>query len=71
MQVKNYYGILELQPSAVHPEIKKAYRGLAQQFHPDKTNNNSFPAVQFAEIKQVYEVLIPVETFHNKIISDK
>jgi molecular chaperone DnaJ len=57
MQVKDYYSILELQPSATQPEIKKAYRRLAQQFHPDKTNNNSYAAVQFTEIKEAYEVL--------------
>jgi curved DNA-binding protein CbpA len=57
MNVKDYYSILELQPSATQPEIKKAYRRLAQQFHPDKTNNNPYAAVQFAEIKEAYEVL--------------
>ena len=57
MHAKDYYSILELKLSATQPEIKKAYRRLAQQFHPDKTNNNPYAAVQFAEIKEAYEVL--------------
>jgi DnaJ domain len=57
MEVKDYYSILELQPSATQPEIKKAYRRLAQQFHPDKTNNDPYAAVQFTNIKEAYEVL--------------
>jgi molecular chaperone DnaJ len=57
MHVKDYYSILELQPSATQPEIKKAYRRLAQRFHPDKTNNNPYTAVQFTEIKEAYEIL--------------
>ena len=57
MQIKDYYSILELQPSATQSEIKKAYRRLAQELHPDKTNNNPYSAAQFTEIKEAYEVL--------------
>lgn len=57
MHHKDYYSILKLEPSATLPEIKKAYRKLALQFHPDKNQYDPFTAVQFSEIKEAYEVL--------------
>ncbi len=57
MLIKDYYSILQLPPSASPPEIKKAYRQLAQEFHPDKHNNDPYKAVQFAQIKEAYETL--------------
>ena len=57
MHLKDYYSILELEPSATLIEIKKAYRKLALQFHPDKNNNDPYASAQFTEIKEAYEVL--------------
>jgi curved DNA-binding protein CbpA len=57
MHTKDYYQLLNIPPSATLPEIKKAYRKLALQFHPDKNNNDAYAAAQFAEIKEAYEVL--------------
>jgi hypothetical protein len=57
MQPKDYYGILDIDTSASPAEIKKAYRKLAHQYHPDKNMGDSFAAAQFAEIKEAYEVL--------------
>ncbi len=57
MHLKDYYTILKLEPSATIPEIKKAYRKLALQYHPDKNPNDPYAAVQFTEIKEAYEVL--------------
>lgn len=57
MHLKDYYGILEVEPSATIVEIKKAYRRLAQQYHPDKNNNDAYSTARFSEIKEAYEVL--------------
>jgi curved DNA-binding protein CbpA len=57
MHLKDYYSILKLEPSASLPEIKKAYRKLALQFHPDKNQQDPYAAAQFSEIKKAYEVL--------------
>ncbi len=57
MHLKDYYSTLKLEPSATLVEIKKAYRKLAQQYHPDKNNNDPYAAAQFSEIKEAYEVL--------------
>jgi curved DNA-binding protein CbpA len=57
VQLKDYYYILELHPSASGDEIKKAYRRLAHQYHPDKKTNDPYAAAQFADIKEAYEML--------------
>lgn len=65
MQLKDYYSILELPPSASGDEIKKAYRRLAHQYHPDKKNNDPYAAAQFSDIKEAYEILSnPVKKDH-------
>ncbi len=55
--IKDYYKILGVEPSATIPEIKMAYRKLAHQYHPDKSNNDPYAIAQFSEIKEAYEVL--------------
>jgi curved DNA-binding protein CbpA len=57
MQLKDYYQLLKLEPSATIAEIKKAYRKLAHLYHPDKNNNDPYSIAQFADIKEAYEVL--------------
>ncbi|MFZ6023943.1 MAG: J domain-containing protein [Bacteroidota bacterium] len=53
---KDYYRILQVQPSASATEIRKAYRKLALKFHPDK--NPSIRSVeQFMLIKEAYDIL--------------
>lgn len=57
MQLKDYYKILEIEPSATLDEIKKAYRRLAQQYHPDKNSRKEYASTYFTEVKEAYEVL--------------
>lgn len=57
MQLKDYYTILELPPSASPEEIKKAYRRLAQVYHPDKNGDDRYNAARFTDIKDAYEIL--------------
>ena len=57
MLLKDYYSILEIRSSATQAEIKKAFRKLAHQFHPDKNKHDPSATAQFAEIKEAYEVL--------------
>ena len=57
MHLKDYYNILSIEPSATLSEIKKAYRKLAHQSHPDKNQNDPYASALFAEIKEAYEVL--------------
>ncbi|MDP2812324.1 MAG: molecular chaperone DnaJ [bacterium] len=52
---KDYYKILGLNKSASEAEIKKAFRKLAHQHHPDK--NGSGSAEKFKEINEAYQVL--------------
>jgi molecular chaperone DnaJ len=54
---KDYYAILRITPPASAAEIKKAYRELALRYHPDKTGNDPYLSIEFAAIKEAYEVL--------------
>jgi len=51
---KDYYKILGVQKSASEDEVKKAFRRLAHQFHPDKQSGN---AEKFKEVNEAYQVL--------------
>jgi curved DNA-binding protein CbpA len=54
--MKNYYSILQLQPTASDKEIKRAYYRLSLQYHPDK--NPLFDTTQqFQDIAEAYHVL--------------
>ncbi len=53
---KDYYQILGIDKSASQDEIKRAYRKLAHQYHPDK-NEGHTDGVKFKEINEAYQVL--------------
>jgi len=53
---KNYYKILGLKKGASQAEIKKAFRKLALEYHPDK-NKDKDTTEKFREIAEAYEVL--------------
>jgi molecular chaperone DnaJ len=54
---RDYYETLGLQKGAPKDEIKKAYRKLAVQYHPDKNPGNKSAEEKFKEATEAYEVL--------------
>ena len=57
MPSKDYYQILEIEPGSDEYAIKKAYRRLAMQYHPDRSGENQEDAGLFRDINEAYEVL--------------
>ena len=57
VQYKDYYEILGLSRSAGDAEIKKAFRKLAREFHPDVAKDKKRAEEKFKEINEAYEVL--------------
>ncbi len=57
MSQPDYYKILGVNRNASPEEIKKAYRKLALQYHPDKTGGDPASETKFKEIAEAYEVL--------------
>ena len=54
---KDYYQVLGVPKNASAAEIKKAYRKLAQDFHPDRNRGNKDAEERFKEISAAYDVL--------------
>jgi molecular chaperone DnaJ len=57
MSKKDYYSVLEISKSASAEEIKKAYRKMAIQHHPDKNPGDKASEEKFKEAAEAYEVL--------------
>ena len=57
MAQKDFYGVLGVSDKATHEEIKKQYRRLAKQYHPDRNRNDAKAAERFKEISEAYQVL--------------
>ncbi|MDR2314355.1 MAG: molecular chaperone DnaJ [Spirochaetaceae bacterium] len=57
MAKRDYYEVLGVQKNASKDEIKKAYRKLAIQYHPDKNPGNREAEEKFKEATEAYEIL--------------
>ena len=57
MSKRDYYEILEVPKDADEGTIKKSYRKIAMQFHPDRNPDNKAAEDKFKEAAEAYEVL--------------
>ncbi len=57
MDYKDYYAVLGVPKTATAAEIKKAYRKLARDSHPDRNAGNKSAERRFKEINEANEVL--------------
>lgn len=64
MSQKNHYATLGLASSASLSEIKKAFRQLAAQYHPDRNHSPEAP-LRFRAVQEAYDVLSNSETRHD------
>jgi len=54
---RDYYEVLGVPRSASETEIKKAYKELSRQYHPDRNPDNKEADTRFKEVLEAYEVL--------------
>jgi curved DNA-binding protein len=57
MEYKDYYKTLKVDKKATAEQIKKSYRKLARQYHPDVNQDDPSAEEKFKEINEAYEVL--------------
>ncbi len=55
--LQDFYSLLGVTPQASITDIKKAYRNLAKQYHPDVVGDNAEKLLYFSHIKNAYETL--------------
>lgn len=54
---RDFYKILDIRKSATTNEVKKAYRKMAKELHPDKNQNDPKASEKFSDLGAAYEVL--------------
>ncbi|MGW2154711.1 molecular chaperone DnaJ [Nonomuraea sp. NPDC001699] len=54
---KDYYAVLGVPKTATADEIKKAYRKLARQYHPDTNQGDAAKETKFKEVSEAYDIL--------------
>src|SRR3972149_4272082 len=59
---KDYYATLGVDKSASERDIKKAYRKLAHQYHPDNNPGDEAAETRFKEVGEANQVLSDAET---------
>src|SRR6202051_4439713 len=57
MAKQDYYATLRVERSASAEELKKAYRKLAMQYHPDRNPGDAKSEARFKELNEAYDVL--------------
>ncbi len=61
---RDYYEVLGVSKTATPDDVKKAYRKLAMQYHPDRNPNDAAAAEKFKEASEAYEVLSDEDKRH-------
>jgi molecular chaperone DnaJ len=61
MAKRDYYEVLGVARDAGEDDLKKAYRKLAMQWHPDRNQGNSEAEAKFKELNEAYDVLKDAE----------
>ena len=54
---RDYYEVLGVARDAAHPDIKRAYRKMAMQYHPDRNPGDHEAEERFKECAEAFEVL--------------
>src|SRR5207253_8870151 len=54
---RDYYEVLGVKREASDDEIKKAYRRLARQYHPDRNPGDKQAEANFKEVQEAYDVV--------------
>ncbi len=58
---RDYYEVLGITKAATPEEVKKAYRRMAMQYHPDRNQGDKAAEAKFKEVSEAYEVLSDAE----------
>jgi DnaJ-class molecular chaperone len=57
MDKRDFYDVLGVARNATEADIKRAYRKLAKQYHPDQNKGNKDAETRFKEVQEAYDVL--------------